>query len=111
MRARDLAAPFPTVDLNTSALAAARLLAGQNLPGLIVVVSKIRGQAPSSRAALICLTAGAGPATAIGTSCTDERAEGQAKAVRSMLTATVSRATARATADQGDGDASVAGWA
>jgi CBS domain-containing protein len=32
-----LAAPFPTVTAQTSALEAARLLAGQNLPGLIVV--------------------------------------------------------------------------
>jgi hypothetical protein len=62
-------------------------------------------------AALICLTAGAGPATAIGTSCTDERTEGQAKAVSNTLTATVSTATARATAVQGDGDASAASWA
>lgn len=37
MRARDVAAPFPTVGLDTPALEAARLLAGQNLPGLIVV--------------------------------------------------------------------------
>lgn len=37
MRAGDLAAPFPTVESSTPALAAARLLAGQNLPGLIVV--------------------------------------------------------------------------
>ncbi|MBG0829174.1 CBS domain-containing protein [Planomonospora sp. ID67723] len=37
MRARDLLAPFPTVTLGTSALAAARLLAEQDLPGLIVV--------------------------------------------------------------------------
>jgi CBS domain-containing protein len=37
MRARDLAAPFPTVGRQTPALEAARLLAGQNLPGLIVV--------------------------------------------------------------------------
>ncbi|GIH94421.1 CBS domain-containing protein [Planobispora siamensis] len=37
MRARDLAAAFPTVTLGTSALAAARLLAEQDLPGLIVV--------------------------------------------------------------------------
>jgi predicted transcriptional regulator len=37
MRARDLAAPFPTVGLDTSALEAARLLAGSDLPGLIVV--------------------------------------------------------------------------
>jgi predicted transcriptional regulator len=37
MRARDLAAPFPTVRAETPALEAARLLAGQNLPGLIVV--------------------------------------------------------------------------
>jgi CBS domain-containing protein len=33
----DLAAPFPTVTLATPALEAAGLLAGQNLPGLIVV--------------------------------------------------------------------------
>jgi CBS domain-containing protein len=37
VRARDLAAPFPTVTLTTSAIEAARLLAGQDLPGLIVV--------------------------------------------------------------------------
>lgn len=37
MRARELAAPFPTVGLGTPAIEAARLLAGQNLPGLIVV--------------------------------------------------------------------------
>jgi len=37
MRAADLAAPFPTVRMDTPALEAARLLAGQNLPGLIVV--------------------------------------------------------------------------
>ncbi len=37
MRARDLAAPFPTVTADTPALEAARLLASQNLPGLIVV--------------------------------------------------------------------------
>ncbi|HEU4422571.1 MAG TPA: CBS domain-containing protein [Pilimelia sp.] len=37
MRARDLAEPFPTVTADTPAVEAARLLAGQNLPGLIVV--------------------------------------------------------------------------
>jgi CBS domain-containing protein len=37
MRARDLVAAFPTVGMDTPALDAARLLAGQNLPGLIVV--------------------------------------------------------------------------
>jgi predicted transcriptional regulator len=37
MRAHDLAAPFPTVTLGTSALEAARLLAANDLPGLIVV--------------------------------------------------------------------------
>jgi predicted transcriptional regulator len=37
MRARDLVAEFPTVGLATSALEAARLLAGNDLPGLIVV--------------------------------------------------------------------------
>ncbi|BCB78373.1 CBS domain-containing protein [Phytohabitans flavus] len=37
MRAQDLAAPFPTVGMDTPAMDAARLLAGQNLPGLIVV--------------------------------------------------------------------------
>lgn len=37
MRARDLAMPFPVVGLDTPALDAARLLASQNLPGLIVV--------------------------------------------------------------------------
>jgi CBS domain-containing protein len=37
MRARDLAAPFPTVRMDTPAIDAARLLAGQDLPGLIVI--------------------------------------------------------------------------
>jgi CBS domain-containing protein len=37
MRARDLAALFPSVGLDTPAIEAARLLAGQDLPGLIVV--------------------------------------------------------------------------
>jgi len=36
MRARDLAEPFPVVTLGTDAIDAARLLAGQRLPGLIV---------------------------------------------------------------------------
>ncbi|MFI6814162.1 CBS domain-containing protein [Nonomuraea sp. NPDC050328] len=37
MRARDLVAPFPAVSLDTPVLQAARLLADQDLPGLIVV--------------------------------------------------------------------------
>jgi CBS domain-containing protein len=37
MRARDLATPLSTVRMDTPALEAARLLAGQDLPGLIVV--------------------------------------------------------------------------
>jgi CBS domain-containing protein len=37
MRAGDLATPFPTVTTATAAVEAARLLAVQNLPGLIVV--------------------------------------------------------------------------
>jgi CBS domain-containing protein len=37
MRAGNLASPFPTVGMDTPAIEAARLLAGQNLPGLIVV--------------------------------------------------------------------------
>jgi CBS domain-containing protein len=37
MLASDLAVAFPTVRLDTSAIDAARLLAGQDLPGLIVV--------------------------------------------------------------------------
>ncbi|GGM37527.1 CBS domain-containing protein [Dactylosporangium sucinum] len=37
MRAADLAAPFPTVRRDTPAIEAARLLAGQDLPGLIVL--------------------------------------------------------------------------
>jgi CBS domain-containing protein len=37
MRARDLVSEFPTVTLDTPALEAARLLAEQDLPGLIVV--------------------------------------------------------------------------
>jgi CBS domain-containing protein len=37
MRAGELAAPFPVVGTDASAVAAARLLATRNLPGLIVV--------------------------------------------------------------------------
>lgn len=37
MRAAHLASPFPTVGMETPAIEAARLLAGQHLPGLIVV--------------------------------------------------------------------------
>jgi CBS domain-containing protein len=37
MRAGEVAAPFPTVGLDTPVVEAARLLAGQNVPGLIVV--------------------------------------------------------------------------
>lgn len=37
MRAGEVAAPFPVVGLDTPVVDAARLLAGQNLPGLIVV--------------------------------------------------------------------------
>lgn len=37
MRAGELASPFPTVRLDTPAMEAARLLAGENLPSLIVV--------------------------------------------------------------------------
>lgn len=37
MRARDVVAPFPVVGLETPAVEAARLLAGNDLPGLIVV--------------------------------------------------------------------------
>lgn len=37
MRARDLAMPFPAVSVTAPALDAARLLARENLPGLIVV--------------------------------------------------------------------------
>jgi hypothetical protein len=37
MRARQLAGPFPSVRLDTPAIEAARLLAGQDLPGLIVL--------------------------------------------------------------------------
>jgi CBS domain-containing protein len=37
VRARELAAPFPTVGLDTSALEALKLLAGSDLPGLVVV--------------------------------------------------------------------------
>jgi CBS domain-containing protein len=37
MRAGDLATAFPTVHPSTAAVAAARLLAAENLPGLIVV--------------------------------------------------------------------------
>ena len=36
MRARDLAEPFPVVDLDTAAMEAARLLGAKRLPGLIV---------------------------------------------------------------------------
>jgi CBS domain-containing protein len=37
MRAGDIATPYPIVNLSTPALQAARLIAEQNLPGLIVV--------------------------------------------------------------------------
>lgn len=37
MRARDLAAPFPTIERDAPAIEAARLLAGADLPGLIVM--------------------------------------------------------------------------
>jgi CBS domain-containing protein len=37
VRAAELAAPFPTVGLDTSALEALKLLAGSDLPGLVVV--------------------------------------------------------------------------
>jgi hypothetical protein len=37
VRAGELSAPFPTVGLDVPAVQAAQLLAGQNLPGLIVV--------------------------------------------------------------------------
>lgn len=37
MRAGDVATPYPTVGMDTPAVEAARLLAGRNLPGLIVV--------------------------------------------------------------------------
>jgi CBS domain-containing protein len=37
VRARELATPFPTVGLETSALEALKLLADSNLPGLVVV--------------------------------------------------------------------------
>jgi len=42
------------------------------------------------------------PATTIGASCTEDRTDGQAKAVGSTLMSTVSRATAAATFSQGD---------
>ncbi|MBM7786947.1 CBS domain-containing protein [Tenggerimyces flavus] len=37
MRAGDLCSPFPSVRMDTPAIEAARLLAGQDLPGLVVV--------------------------------------------------------------------------
>jgi CBS domain-containing protein len=37
MQARNLVSPYPTVSLDTPVIEAARLLAGQDLPGLIVV--------------------------------------------------------------------------
>ncbi len=42
MRAADLVSPYPTVRPETPALEAARLLAGQDLPGLIVVDDRER---------------------------------------------------------------------
>lgn len=42
MRAADLVQPFPTVRRETPAIDAARLLAGQDLPGLIVVDDRER---------------------------------------------------------------------
>jgi hypothetical protein len=70
-----------------------------------VSVTGVTSKAPGrrrSRAAPTWSTAAAGPATAIGTSWTDERTDGQTKAVSSTLMITVSRATTRATAGQGD---------
>jgi CBS domain-containing protein len=40
VRAEELAVPYPTVRLDTPAIEAARLLAGQDLPGLIVLDAK-----------------------------------------------------------------------
>jgi hypothetical protein len=37
LHASDLVSPYPTVRLDTPVITAARLLAGQNLPGLIVI--------------------------------------------------------------------------
>ncbi|WP_336206152.1 CBS domain-containing protein [Nonomuraea sp. LPB2021202275-12-8] len=45
MRARDLASDFPTVTLDTPAIEAARLLAEQGLPGLIIVDGEGRPRA------------------------------------------------------------------
>ncbi|WBB76654.1 CBS domain-containing protein [Micromonospora sp. WMMD1128] len=42
MRARDLAVPFPSITLSSPVLEAARLLADNNLPGLIVVDDRER---------------------------------------------------------------------
>ncbi|WP_067804862.1 CBS domain-containing protein [Actinomadura formosensis] len=51
MRARELAVEYPTVTPADSALDAARLLAGQGLPGLVVVDARRRAVAviPASR--------------------------------------------------------------
>ncbi|MFI0483769.1 CBS domain-containing protein [Actinomadura sp. 9N215] len=51
MRARELAAEYPTVTPSDSAMDAARLLAGQGLPGLVVVDGEGRAVAvvPGSR--------------------------------------------------------------
>jgi CBS domain-containing protein len=49
-----LAAPFPTVTAQTPALEAARLLAGRNLPGLIVVDERGR---PATVSPLVAVAA------------------------------------------------------
>jgi hypothetical protein len=66
------------------------------------VMSKPPGRRRSS-AVRIGVTAVAGPATAIGTSCTDDRTDGQAKATSSTLVIAVSRTTAPATVGHRDG--------
>lgn len=42
MRAGDLCSPFPSVRMDTPAIEAARLLAGQDLPGLVVVDARAK---------------------------------------------------------------------
>lgn len=69
------------------------------------VISKPSGRR-RPRAVRTCSTAVAGPATAIGTPWTDERTDGQAKAVSSTEMIAVSRTTAVATVGQGDGGVS-----
>jgi CBS domain-containing protein len=89
VRARDLAVPFPTVDRATRVVEAARLLARQDLPGLIVLAADGRPETVLSGADVLRM--------AVPRYCQDDPA----------LARVIDEATADVFADQ-LGDASVA---